>query len=112
MRLNGWQRLGVVLAIAWLPIGFFWGNSIAMHQGDWAVSLLKLCESGPSQQDSWNHCETAFEANWKAAMAYHWWYVAIVVFLPFPLLLIVWGVVRGLKRVVRWVYAGFASTDA
>ena len=23
-RLNGWQRIGIVLSLAWLPVGYFW----------------------------------------------------------------------------------------
>jgi hypothetical protein len=34
-KLNGWQRIGVVLSVAWALYGFYWGNDYGIHQGDW-----------------------------------------------------------------------------
>jgi len=101
MRLNGWQRFGVVLTVAWVPVGFFWGNSIGIHEGDWVVRNLEVCFSS---HDDWKPCEATFNAQWGPATANHWWYAAVMVFLPVPVLSIGWAIVR----VGRWVRAGFA----
>ena len=105
MRFNGWRRLGVVLAVTWLPIGFFWGNSVMIRQSDWAVTIFQTCLK---LQSDWGPCSAQFAANWKAAMAYHWLGVALFVALPFLIFPLLWGLVRGLRRVTRWVRAGFA----
>jgi hypothetical protein len=43
MRLGGWQRIGIVAAIIWVFVGGFWGNSIGLHEGDWARNVLSTC---------------------------------------------------------------------
>lgn len=105
MRLNGWQRIGVVLAVVWVPVGFFWGNAIGLHQGDWVTDAYKTCLR---THDDWNPCQATFDAQWGPAIANHWWYGAVMVFLPIPLLLLGWAIVRGLVKIGRWVRAGFA----
>ncbi len=108
MRLNGWQRLGVVLSVAWLPVGFYLANSYALKQGDWAIFLLQECLK--LRADTSN-CSAEFGKNWAVAMEYHWQIVALLVALPFVLLPILWYLFRGLRSVICWVVRGFNSTS-
>jgi hypothetical protein len=44
MRLNGWQRIGLVLSIAWVLAGGFWGNKTALDDAGARTSLqLDAC---------------------------------------------------------------------
>ena len=108
MRLNGWQRLAVVAGVVWLPIGFIWGNSIGIHQGDWVSDALVRCVSNTTDEAGENMCMAHFHAVWPQAIAYHWWYAAAMVFMPIPFLLLAWLC----WRVVRWVQVGFAQSNA
>jgi hypothetical protein len=60
MRLNGWQRIGLVTSIVWFIAGGLWGNKIALDEAGARTSLqLDACvaenkrrhgEYGPHEQ--------------------------------------------------------------
>ena len=118
-RLNGWQRIGVVLSIAWALYGFYWGNEYGLRQGDWTQSVYESCMDGaqrfaadahyskPSQQEYEKKiaaCEQQRDRNWRASISGHWVLAAICAFVPIPL---GWGVVYGLIALVKWIRRGF-----
>src|SRR5947209_1531885 len=39
-RLNGWQRLGVVLSAIWALFGFILGSGGGMQNGDWSYAFI------------------------------------------------------------------------
>ena len=50
MRLNGWQRLGVILSLVWVPVGYF--GSVALFVSSETETwqrIYKLCEMNADQ---------------------------------------------------------------
>ena len=50
MRLNGWQRLGVIVSLVWVPVGYF--GSVALFvttQTEPWQGIYKLCEMNADQ---------------------------------------------------------------
>jgi uncharacterized membrane protein len=102
MRLNGWQRIGIVASVIWIFVGGFWGNNIGIHEGDWAINLYRVClDANPN---GWDECTKTFDSNYVAAVQYHWYYAAFLAFVPIPL---AWLIAWGLISLARWIRRGF-----
>jgi hypothetical protein len=101
IRLNGWQRVGIVLSVIWAIGGGLWGNAIGIHQGDWAVEKLKFCYAHNTE---WAPCDVAFHMDYSTAIAGHWYVAAIVGLVPIPL---GWLIVYALIGLWRWIRRGF-----
>ncbi|MGD0732166.1 MAG: hypothetical protein ABR956_12955, partial [Terracidiphilus sp.] len=54
-KLNGWQRIGVALSVAWVLYGAYWGNEYGLHQGDWVFTEYNTCVSDAEQKASNTH---------------------------------------------------------
>jgi hypothetical protein len=124
-KLNGWQRIGVVLSIVWVLYGAYWGNEYGLRQGDWTDLVYESCMdsaqtkaadahySQPAQEQHARDdaaCEQSRERDWGTSIQYHFQYAAICAFVPIPL---AWGIVYGLIALVRWIRNGFkASIDS
>lgn len=104
MKLNGWQRLGVVASVVWAPIGFLWGNSIGLHEGDPAVASLKACMQ---RDEDWKLCQAVFSNEYPIEVQYHWWFAVVGMLLPIAF---AWLVAWVSIKVFRWVRVGFAQT--
>lgn len=112
MRLNGWQRIGVVASVIWAIGGAIWGNNLGIQEGDWVVREYKFClarhsvqPDGTVPQDTdWGPCTRAFEKDYPAAVGNHWLYAAVFGLVPIPL---GWLVVYGLVALWRWIRVGF-----
>ena len=102
MRLNGWQRLGVIASIVWAVIGGFLGDDIGIHAGDWASRALLACLEMGAQSDA--VCDATFRHDFTAAVANHWYYAAFLGLGPIP---VAWVIAYGLIGIWRWVVSGF-----
>jgi len=103
-KLNGWQRIGVVLSLIWLPVGFFYGTGQAMDAATAAVTYrLRLCMAADGSD--YNACEVPFQRDWAVAVAHsdHWLWGACMAIVP---VLACWFLIWALVRIVRWVAAG------
>lgn len=135
MRLNGWQRIGVIVSVLWIVGGFLWGNSWYLSSQDAPVaSEYRLCEAAADQKqqnymqeaqaaqesntplrttDTWNaddaKCQQEMNSGFIAATKGHW--LAASLFAIFPLLF-AWGLAWIVMRLYRWVRTGFASPRA
>jgi hypothetical protein len=47
LRLNGWQRIGVIASVLWAIGGAFWGNNIRLREGDWVLEEYRACLHAP-----------------------------------------------------------------
>src|SRR6266446_7650316 len=113
MRLNGWQRIGLVLSIAWVLAGGFWGNKIALDEAGARISSqldhcvaqnkLRYGEYGPYDQ-VWTPCWNEFRANFMRNAEGHWVGAALFALVPLP---IAWLLAYALLYLVRWIRAGF-----
>lgn len=105
MRLNGWQRIGMVVSLVWVIGGGLWGNSVGLSQGGYVAEAYKRCLAAHFDDTGWAACSAQFKKDWPEAIKYHWHYAAAFAFIPIPL---AWLVVRGLVGLVRWIRAGFS----
>jgi hypothetical protein len=104
-RLNGWQRIGIILSVIWILVGGFWGNSIGIHEGDLEVTWLGICLK--IHPDDWAGCHRDFNKDFAEAIQYHWYYAAFLAFAPIP---VAWWIVYGLVGLGRWVGRGFRQS--
>jgi len=100
MKARGWRRIGIVLSVIWVIVGSFWGNTIGIHEGDFAKAKYDVCVR--KDQSDLAKCTADFETDYKRDTQNLWLYVAILAFVP---ILIAWGCVA----VVRWVRRGFVE---
>jgi hypothetical protein len=108
VRLNGWQRIGIVLSVLWFFVAGFWGNRIALEDlGAGVVATYRLCLERSIQPDDDTKCNAAFMRDYPAAVESHWWYAAGFALIPIP---IAWLVVYGFVALFRWIKAGFKPT--
>jgi hypothetical protein len=47
-RLNGWQRIGIVVSVLWAIGGGLWGNSYGFSRGDWVFAQEARCLKQPN----------------------------------------------------------------
>lgn len=109
MKLNGWQRAGIVAAALWAIVGSigFWrdGHSPAMQ-----VYMMdyKRCIDMPEVQR--NACDqlavARFHKELDGATGEFWQFVPFVITIP-PL--IVWGLISLIIVIVRWIRNGFGA---
>jgi hypothetical protein len=113
MRLNGWQKIGVVVSVCWFIGGGLWINGIVMDElGAPAVAEHRRCLAARSIQPDgmipkdtdWGPCSERFTGAFSAAVAGHWYYAVAYTLIPIP---IVWLIVYALVGLTRWIRAGF-----
>jgi hypothetical protein len=110
LRLNGWQRIGIVLSVLWFVIGGLWINSLVLDSmGASAMAEHRRCLDAVTavpNDSSWDEaCGKKFRATYSTAVADHWTYAVVYTLIPIP---IVWLLVYGVVVLVRWIGAGFA----
>jgi hypothetical protein len=116
MRLNWWQRIGIIASICWFVIGGFWIN-VAVIEGLGAsvhADLIRCIDSHSIQLDGTvpkdtdlGPCDRKFLADIRVATADHWYYAAAFTLIP---ILLVWLFVYGLVGLVRRIKASFTPT--
>ena len=99
MGLSGWQRVGVVLSVVWLLAGGYWGNSMGLHRGDFAVTQFTVCmgNSGFPNNAS-GVCLDQFDRDYAGAIKDHWREALIAGIVPIP---VAWLLVYGSIGLVR-----------
>jgi hypothetical protein len=107
LRLNGWQRVGIVASILWAFGGGLWGNNIGIRQGDWAVEIEKDCMA--DGKTDWRVCDDNFDKEWNSAISSHWDDAAFIGLVPIPF---AWGIAYGVRGIVRWIRKGFKPSEA
>jgi hypothetical protein len=115
MRLNGWQRIGLVASIVWFLAGGFWGNKIALDDADALTRAQRdACiaqnkrlygEYGPYDQ-VYTPCTNQVGANYIHNAEGHWIAAALFALVPLP---IAWLIAYVLIALGRWIRAGFAK---
>jgi len=99
MSLSGWRRVGVVLSVVWLLVGGYWGNSMGLHKGDFAVRQFTVCmENSGSPNNASGVCLDQFDKDYAAAIKDHWREALLVGIVPIP---VAWLLVYGLMGLVR-----------
>lgn len=111
MRLGGWQRIVILLVTIWIPIGYFWGNSDALHKGDWAMSAYLFCDdhaNGNVERE--NKCSAGFDREYNESIRGHQFIGVITVIFGIISMLLIWLLLWLTLCAFRWVRAGFKTT--
>jgi hypothetical protein len=99
MGLSGWQRVGIALSVVWLLVGGYWGNSMGLHKGDFAVTQFTVCmENSGAPDNASGVCLVQFDKDYAGAIKDHWREALIVGIVPIP---VAWLLVYGLIGLVR-----------
>lgn len=105
-RLNGWQRIGIVVSVIWAIGGGLWGNQIGLDQAAPAIFEYKVClEANPYDGGK---CSRGFDQAYSEDIADRWLYAAGFAFVP---ILIGWLTIYCLLGIGRWIGRGFSDTD-
>ena len=124
MRLNGWQRIGVVASVAWAVAGLCWGYSIGSHEGDYTRDYFERCkDTAYNEFRNQSHtpksamktlesdlatCRIDENKRHEQATSNQIPYALMMGLLPIPL---GWFGVYGGLALIRWVRKGFAETS-
>ena len=99
MSLSGWWRVGVVLSVVWLLAGGYWGNSMGLHKGDFAVTQFAVCmENSRNPGNASGACLDQFDKDYAKAIKDHWREALIAGIVPIP---VAWLLVYGLMGLIR-----------
>ena len=105
-RLNGWQRIGIVLSMLWAVVGGLWGNHIAIQEGGAIpIAHYKRCITQPDYDD--DECSAAFDEEYGVGVRGHWAFAAMAALIPIP---VVWVLVHILVWTVRWMRRGLQAS--
>lgn len=116
MRLNGWQRLGVIASIFWAIGGGIWINhlvigSMSTHVTDW----YETCRRAPHPEGphvpfeaTLEACSANFLKDYPISIANHGLYAAAYTALS---ILIGWATAYAILAIGRWVQRGFAQSN-
>jgi hypothetical protein len=102
MRLNGWQRIGVIASAVWGIAGWLIGNSIGLHGGDLAESEFADCIASPITTG--DACLAHFRTAYAAGIDGHWLTAAFWAVIP---ILLGWLAAWTIVALTRWVRRGF-----
>jgi hypothetical protein len=122
-RLNGWQRIGIVVLVFWAIGGAFWGYNIGYHEGGDVDQDFKQCRAGAQNWyenqyriegspryttkdliGDWGKCKAEYDRANKDATSTGWLYAALLAVLPIPL---AWFAVYKSIALLRWIREGF-----
>ncbi len=122
-RLNGWQRIGVVLSVVWAIGGGCWGYNIGYHDGGDVDGDFQQCRAGAQNwyQNQYQgtsryttedlikdleKCHSEYLKENKEATSAGLLYAALLGLLPIPL---GWFVVYKSIALLCWIREGFGT---
>jgi hypothetical protein len=112
MKLNGWQRIGVVVSAIWcLGAGGVARLSETHGAGEIMSLTYRTCSDiqADRQNFDFSKCSVEGDKAFHAALENGWVAVLIVALIPIPF---GWLLCYGLIRLVRWIRAGFRPKQA
>ncbi len=119
MRLNGWQRIGVVASVLWAIGGGFWGYHIGYHEGGDVQRDFEQCRAAAQSRyqyqatprystddliKDWEKCRSEYVKANKEATSTGSLYAVLLAFLPIPF---GWLAVSKSVALLRWIREGF-----
>lgn len=107
MRLNGWQRIGIVLSVVWiLGAGIYQRSSDIKKAQDFASFSYRVCAdaTGLNRNLILSDCLKQSQKDYEIWIKPSWANVAAISLVPIP---IFWLIAYGLIKIYRWVKVGF-----
>jgi hypothetical protein len=115
LRLNGWQRIGVIVSIMWAIGGWIGANMSASRDLEEGLGFhYKICDETNSiaiaaHRPAIENCQAGAD-KWAAIIqSEHAYEAPIVALVPIP---IGWGLVYAVLAIVAWVRKGFRKPAA
>ncbi|MGP8175062.1 MAG: hypothetical protein ACLP7O_11020 [Terracidiphilus sp.] len=122
-KLNGWQRIGVVLSVVWAIAGGFWGYNIGYYEGGDVRRDFEQCRAGAQYwyQNQYQgapryttsdlirdlgKCQLEYTRANKEATSTGSLYAVLLALLPIPL---GWLAVYKSIALLRWIREGFGT---
>jgi hypothetical protein len=104
VRLNRWQRIGIVLSVLWAVVGGLWGYHLATQEAiATPLAHYKSCISQPYYDD--DECSHTLDEEYAAGLRDHWAFaVTMAGLVPLP---VAWLLVYMVVWTVRWIRRGF-----
>ena len=103
MRLNGWQRIGIVASALWALTSPLWGIRLGMEEADYAKVALSDCLAEHGNSDA---CWQTFHKDLATGFYIHWVFVGLAAFVP---IILGWVGAYITVKIVRWVRRGFIA---
>jgi hypothetical protein len=107
VRLNGWQRIGIILSVVWAVTGYLWEETSIMRRNlDMATLDEKLCLEYPQAYAADVDCVDKFRKSYDFLVkgTAPITNAAIVGLVPIPF---AWLTVYALIGLWRWIRRGF-----
>ena len=102
MKLNRWQRIGIVISILWALGSAYYERSSEMDAGQHFLSWsYQVCTE--SKASTPEECSIEMNKNFDIWMKPNWGNIGFIALAPIPL---GWLLVFIIIRVYRWVKAG------
>src|SRR6476469_11050538 len=103
MKLNEWQRLGIIASVIGGLACAWWGLKLR-YDPIWAG--YSTCLSIAYDQPAYDGCEKLLHLQLADAEGQLWWIVLLTAIVPFAL---AWIIAYTLVGLVRWVRRGFQT---
>ena len=107
MRLNGWQRIGIVVSVVWAVGAAIYQRNADIERAErfvnWAYQVCTEAKSLKHESD-FGDCSRELTKNWAIWLEGSWGNVALASLIPIPL---GWLLVYVIIRIYRWVKTGF-----
>ena len=111
MRLNGWQRIGIVLSILWAVGAAIYQRNADIERAAFSAGLTyKGCTAVLSEKhiSDFSQCGLEFDKTFRIMLEGSWGNVAVVALLPIPF---AWLLAYLAIWVLRWIRGGFKGSD-
>lgn len=106
MKLNRWQRIGVVLSVVWVLGAAYYERNRQMESGQtWMEISSQNCHgyNALAKDIPKKDCSKEWDRAFQIHMIPQWENIAFVSLTPIP---IGWGIVFLFIRIYRWIKAG------
>ncbi len=108
MRLGGWQRVGIVLSVAWmLGAGYYQRTADIERAANVASAAYDVCDFANSHLGDKRDCSLESKQSFDLQLEGSWGNVAIISFVPIPL---AWLAIYLAVKIWWWIRKGFKTS--
>ena len=108
LRINGWQRIGIIASVLWAICAYFYAFSVEEKSlGQLNADIHASCFESAHDKVAWQVCEDATMTQAINDLHFERRLATAVAVVPVPL---AWGFVYFVLFLARWIKRGFART--
>jgi hypothetical protein len=112
LRLNGWQRIGIVGSVLWVITAGLVSHNIGLRRAEYmSSSMYSACAdvAGTRHDYDFSGCKSKAEKTYEDYLTRAWADALLVSFVPIPF---AWLVAYMIVGVWRWVKRGFKTPSS